>query len=143
MLPDAQTALAIETQLVRYADCIDGRKFDGLDEVFFPDAYIDFTQTGGIAGSLDEVRAFLTQELARFRVLQHFLSNIRHEEVTRDGMRTYAYVLAKHGFRREGQKGLTFFTLGGEYEDVWRRDDSDWRIDRRVLHLRFVEGETA
>lgn len=144
-VPDiaVETALAIERQLVRYAQCIDSRDFAGLDGVFAPDARIDFRQTGGIVGSLDEVRTFLREELARFRVLQHFISNIRHADDSTEGLHTHAYVLAKHGFRRPNEKALTFFTLGGEYEDRWRHTPDGWRITQRVLHLRFIEGDTA
>lgn len=42
--------LEIQQLLVDYSSAIDQRRFDDLDRVFTPDAYIDYRALGGIDG---------------------------------------------------------------------------------------------
>ena len=84
MATDAQLAdrLEIESVLARYAWALDAREFDLLDDVFTPDAFLDYTTAGGIKGNFPEVKAWLTEVLPYFPAYQHLVSNI---DVTFDG----------------------------------------------------------
>ena len=42
--------LQIQALLVRYTKAIDDKDFDLLDQVFTPDAHIDYASSGGPAG---------------------------------------------------------------------------------------------
>jgi hypothetical protein len=59
--------------LARYARTVDARRWDDLDSVFAGGATIDYTATGGIAGSLGEVKAWLAEAMAAFSSTQHLL----------------------------------------------------------------------
>ena len=50
------------------------RNWDGLDDVFTPDAHIDYSVFGGSVGNLAETKAFLTEAMPMFTTLQHMVS---------------------------------------------------------------------
>src|SRR5690606_38408316 len=109
-----------------------------LDEVFTPDARLDFRKAGGIAGGYPEVTAWLGEAMSRFSILQHFVSNVtRVPDAT--GVCTRCYVRAVHGYRDVGV--MKFFELGGEYHDRWAETASGPRIAERVLKVRFFQGD--
>ena len=58
--------LEIQQLLIDYSTAIDQRRFDDLDAVFTPDAYIDYRVAGGIDGSFPEVKAWLKEVLPNF-----------------------------------------------------------------------------
>ena len=62
--------------LTRYARAVDRQDWDLFRTVFTADAHIDYTQVGGVAGSVDEIVGFLTEVLAMFENMQHLISNI-------------------------------------------------------------------
>lgn len=136
-----EDTLRIHELLFAYSDAIDQQRFAALSDVFTADADIDFTQTGGPRQALPAMQAFLTEELARYRRLQHFISNVRVRFDDSDPTRAAArsYVLAQHGYLRDGR--MRFFQLGGEYEDTLVHRAEGWRIAARTLHLRWLDGE--
>ena len=74
--------LEIDDLLTCYTRAIDTGEWDRLDAVFTPDAAIDYTSTGGIAGGYPEVKAWLAQNLPTFPRRQHVLGQ---KEVVLDG----------------------------------------------------------
>ena len=66
--------LEIQDLMVRYSYAIDSRNWDGLDDVFTPDAHIDYSVFGGSVGNLAETKAFLTEAMPMFTTLQHMVS---------------------------------------------------------------------
>ena len=52
--------LEIQQLFTDYATAIDTKKFDLLDAVFTPDAYIDYRAMGGIDGRYPEIKAWLS-----------------------------------------------------------------------------------
>jgi hypothetical protein len=69
----------IQDLLVRYADAIDRKDFDQLDSVFAPDAVIDYTAFGGIAGNYPKIKAWLAKVLAPLPGFQHLVANHVHQ----------------------------------------------------------------
>ena len=51
-LEEISDRLEIQQLLVDYSTAIDTRRFDDLDLVFTPDAYIDYRAMGGVDGNL-------------------------------------------------------------------------------------------
>lgn len=131
-----EAELARREVLVRYATAIDTGEHALLDEVFMPDARLDFRSAGGVEGEYPEVKAWLGATMSRFAILQHFVSNVRF--LDEEGRRTIAYVRAVHGYRAEGN--MRFFELGGEYHDRWIESSRGPRIEERVLVRRFFLG---
>ena len=128
----------IEALLVRYATAVDGQDWALLDGVFTPDARLDFGSVGGPACAYPEARAWLEESMAGFRILQHFVSNVRVELLGEEAS-ARSYVLAKHGYKRGG--AMAFFEMGGEYRDRLVRGPEGWRIRERTLAARWFEGD--
>jgi len=55
-LAEISDRLEIQQLLVDYASAIDQRRFDDLDRVFTPDAYIDYRVSGGVDGDTATAR---------------------------------------------------------------------------------------
>jgi hypothetical protein len=58
--------LQIIDVLARYTYAIDSGRWDDLDEVFTPDAVIDYRSAGGIRGTLPEVKSWLAAVLSHW-----------------------------------------------------------------------------
>ena len=131
--------LEIESVLRRYAWALDAREYDRLDDVFTPDAFLDYTTAGGIKGGFAEVKAWLAKVLPTFPAYQHLISNV---EVTVDGdtatSRAAFYNPMGHD-RADGTRA--YFHCGGEYRDQWVRTDDGWRITNRFEQTIWMDGE--
>jgi hypothetical protein len=130
---------AIVDMLTQYCTAIDTGAWTLLGDVFLPNARVDYRGAGGPVLSGAETPGWLEENMARFDVLQHFLSNVR---VTQDGdeVRSVAYVHAVHGFKGDDGKML-FFDLGGEYNDRLLQTSAGWRISERVLTTKWLRGD--
>jgi len=131
--------LEIESLLSRYAWALDTREFDRLDDVFMPDAFLDYTTAGGIKGPYPEVKAWLSQILPTFAAYQHLVTN---KEVTVDGdtatSRAGFYNPMGHD-RPDGTRA--YFHCGGEYHDQLVRTPAGWRIVNRFEQTIWMDGE--
>ena len=74
-LEEISDRMEIQELLVRYSHCVDTCDFDGLDNVFTPDAHIDYTAMGGAKGTLPEIKAFLSKAMPIFKSYQHMIGN--------------------------------------------------------------------
>jgi 3-phenylpropionate/cinnamic acid dioxygenase small subunit len=130
--------LAIEDLLTRYALAIDTKDWDLLDTVFTPDAKLDYTTAGGIAGDYPKVKAWLAEVLAGFPMTQHFITN-HAVTIEGDGATVRSYVYNPMGsHRRDGT--LKLFYTGGFYVDRMRRTADGWRIVDRYEDMTWSEG---
>jgi 3-phenylpropionate/cinnamic acid dioxygenase small subunit len=140
-MPDLQALadhLDIEDVLTRYAWALDSKHFDELDDVFTPDAHIDYTSSGGEAGAYPHVKAWLAKVLPHFPAYQHLVTN---KQITIDGDRATSrsefynpMVMAK----RDGTTSIFF--VGGEYHDQLIRTPNGWRITDRVETSVWTDG---
>ena len=119
--------LEIQQLLVDYASAIDQRRFDDLDRIFTPDAYIDYRAMGGIDGPYPTVKAWLAEVLPNFQAYYHLLGNfdIRLAGDTASG-RTMCFNPMK--LSDDGQ--ILFCALW--YDDDFIRTAEGWRMTRRV-----------
>ena len=117
--------LEIGDLLTRYAPAVDRRDWDLYRSVFTTDAEIDYTSAGGIAGTVDEVVAFLDEVLSGFEMTQHLVSNLA-VEVDGDSARVTA--MFNNPMRLPG--GDTWFTGGWYHHDLVRTADG-W-LSRRL-----------
>src|SRR3546814_6014465 len=60
--------------MVAYCYAIDNRDWDALDDVFTPEAIIDYTEMVGIKGNLKEIKAFLAESMKQISNSQHIIS---------------------------------------------------------------------
>jgi hypothetical protein len=73
-LQEISDRLEIQDLMVRYSYAIDSRDWDALDDVFTPDAHIDYSVFGGSVGNLAETKKFLGEAMPMFSTLQHMVS---------------------------------------------------------------------
>ena len=136
-LQEVSDRFEIQDLLVRYSHCIDTRNWDGLDEVFTPDAFIDYTALGGAKGSLAETKAFLAKSMVLFKSFQHMISNL---VVELDGDRAKVRSICHNPMvmDRDGKEHV--FVCGLWYVDELVRTEAGWRIAERVEERCYVDN---
>ncbi|MBM3670832.1 MAG: nuclear transport factor 2 family protein [Actinobacteria bacterium] len=130
--------LEIEAVLTRYAWAIDSKTFDGLDDVFAPDAFVDYTSAGGIKGDYPEVKAWLASVLPHFPAYQHFVTN-KDIDVDGDTATSRSAFYNPMAQAADGG-GVSLFFVGGEYHDKLTRTDKGWRITERIEKSVWTDG---
>ena len=130
--------LEIESLLTSYAWALDHKQFDGLDAVFTPDAFIDYTSAGGIKGAFPEVKAWLAQVLPNFSAYQHLVTN-KQIALDGDAATSIAGFYNPMGQPTKGE-ALSFFFVGGEYHDELVRTPAGWRISQRIEKSIWTDG---
>jgi hypothetical protein len=133
--------LEIDDLLTGYTRAIDTGEWDRLDAVFTPDAEIDYTSTGGIAGGYPEVKAWLAQNLPMFPRRQHLLGQ---KEVVlagdpADTARVTAYFLNPMVLPQSDGSEL-LWEFGGLYHHDLVRTGDGWRSRRLVEELVWKRG---
>lgn len=127
-LAEISDRLEIQQLLVDYSTAIDQRRFDDLDEVFTPDAYIDYRALGGIDGRYPEVKKWLSEVLPTFPVYAHMLGNF---SVRIDGDTASSRVICFNPMVLPGDKDQVLF-CGLWYDDEFVRTPQGWRMTRRI-----------
>lgn len=137
-LQEMSDRLEIQDLLARYSHAIDEHRWDALDEVFTPDAHIDYTAAGGIAGTFPEVKSWLAEVLPAFAVTQHLAATTRLElhGDTADA-RT---ILFNPMVSQDDQGGEHILFVGLWYRDALVRTDDGWRIAERVEEKGYVKA---
>lgn len=136
--PEVSDRIEINDLLVRYARAIDTRDYVLLDTCFTPDAHVDYTTSGGIAGNYPEVRAWLEKALAQFDAMMHLVGNSA-VELDGDTARARTYVYNPMG--KAGPDGnVEFFTVVADYVDRLERRPEGWRIVERIEEQMFLQG---
>lgn len=122
--------LEIQQLLVDYATAIDQRRFDDLDRIFTPDAYIDYRAMGGIDGVYPQVKAWLSEVLPNFPAYYHLVGNfdIRLAGDAASG-RTMCFNPMK---LTSGDQGGQVLLCALWYDDEFVRTSEGWRMSRRV-----------
>jgi len=140
-LQEISDRLEIEQLIVRYSNAIDQRNWDGLDEVFTADAYIDYRALGGIDGRYPEVKAWLGPALANFPHYCHMVSNI---EITVSGDSARARTLCINPMDTPlPGGGSQVMILGLWYKDKLVRTPRGWRMSERVEEACFQHNVPA
>ncbi len=132
--------LEIEALLTRYTRAIDNSEWDLLDDVFCPDAQIDYTATGGIAAPYGEVKAWLAEMLPIFPRRMHTLGQVdsqveSHSDGDTASVTAYFHnpmVLPQPGGPDEMEQ---LWEFGGFYHHDLVRTDDGWRSRRLVEEL--------
>ncbi|WP_167103797.1 nuclear transport factor 2 family protein [Mycobacterium sp. DL592] len=126
-LAEISDRLEIQQLLIDYSTAIDNRRFDDLDRVFTPDAHIDYTAMGGIAGPFGEVKAWLAEVMPNFPAYYHMLGNV---DVRVDGDTATSRSICFNPMKL-GDDGQIMF-CGLWYDDEFHRTADGWRMTRRV-----------
>jgi ketosteroid isomerase-like protein len=121
--------IEIDDLLTRYATAVDEKDWDLYATCFTPDAYIDYTQAGGIKGKFAEVRDWLARTMPMFPMSQHVVANrviqVNGDEATARSI-FYNPMALPDG---DSQK---VWIEGGYYNDKLIRTPDGWRITERI-----------
>lgn len=135
---NADEHAALARLVVDYAYALDERRFEALDDLFLPDAWIDYTAMGGIKGYYPEVRAWLPGALGAFPGYLHLVGNLRFDVAGDEAKGTVAcfnpMVLPPPLAEQPGQT----LCLGLWYHDRYRRTAAGWRFAERVETRSFA-----
>ncbi len=137
-LEEISDRMEIQNLLFDYCTAIDSKNFDALDDVFVPDAHIDYTCFGGPKGPYPEVKAYLEKALPTFPSYQHMISNSR---IWLDGDRATARSICHNPMVIELPDGGTqtaYFGLW--YVDKLVRTEKGWRLSERIEEKAYIHN---
>ena len=130
--------LQINDLLIRYTVAIDKKDWELLDTCFTPDAHVDYTSAGGVAGDYPKVRAWLEKALQPFPLTVHALAN-SVVEIDGDSAAARTYVHNPMTFHNP-DGSIHLFTVGAYYNDKLIWTDDGWRICERIEEQAFLDG---
>lgn len=129
-LQDLSDRVELEQLSVRYANAIDSGNWDELDQVFAPDAYIDYRKLGGIDGRYPLIKKWLGEVLPKFPNYCHLVGNIA---VTVRGDTATGRTLCINPMETKlPSGGSQVMWLGLWYADKYIRTPQGWRFTERV-----------
>lgn len=137
-LEEISDRLEIQDLLTRYSYAIDERDWDTLDEVFTPDAIIDYSETGGAKGSVAEIKRWLPVAMERFPKYQHMVATTRLD-IKEDKAHGRTILFNPMTYRAENGTEQVFF-IGLWYRDVFIRTDKGWRIAERYEEMGYAHN---
>jgi ketosteroid isomerase-like protein len=121
--------VAIQQLIAHYPVAVDSGDFDRLDDLFTPDATIDYSAFGGPSGTPAEVKRFLRDSLPLFRRTQH-LMGLPAIEVSGD--RATARTPCSNPMVLDNGDGTSSVMLIGLwYDDEFVRSADGWRFSAR------------
>lgn len=133
--------LEIQELLVAYSHAIDFRNFDELDQVFTPDAHIDYTVFGGPAGPYPEIKKYLSETMPIFKSYYHMVAT---SKVELDGDTATGVTICHNPMVLPlPDGGEHVFVCGLWYRDDYVRTPDGWRIARRVEEKTYVDNMPA
>jgi hypothetical protein len=130
--------LAIQDLVTSYAYAVDDRDWQRWEALFLPDARIDYTSAGGIAGTPAELAAWMPDALSVFEFCLHSTSTHEIRFTGPDTASGRVHVFNRNGVRREGEAEIV--DVGAVYEDTYARDGDRWRFASRVEHTTYMTG---
>lgn len=129
-LQEISDRFEIQDLMVRYSHAVDTRQWDLLDDVFTPDAHIDYSAMGGSTGDLESTKKFLADVMPNFPAFQHMVGN---SAITLDGDTATGRTMCHNPMVMPGDDGQQSLMLCGLwYLDTFVRVDGQWRIKSRV-----------
>lgn len=129
--------LEIQDLLTAYCDAIDSRNWNALDDIFTPDAIIDYTEAGGAKGTLEEIKLYLDKALKPFSGMQHMLG-LPMIKITGDEASSRTILFNPMVIEKEGNPNVFF--VGLWYRDKLIRTSKGWRIQSRHEELSYFHN---
>ena len=114
--------LAIAALLYRYARAVDTKDWELYRSVFTDDAYIDYSSSGAIAGSREEVADWLSQGFGAIPWTMHYITNIESEV---DGDTARVRAMFYNPMQLPGMSEMS--SCGGHYHHELVRTLGGWR----------------
>lgn len=128
----------IEDVLIAYCHAIDSHRWDELDDVFTPDAFIDYTVFGGPKGPYPEIKPFLSEVLPQFAYAQHIIAT---SQIKLDGDRATGRTYCTNPVGvREADGSIRHMVYALWYVDELVRTPAGWRLSRRHEEVSHTEN---
>ncbi len=128
--------------VVAYAYAVDEGDWEVFEDLFVPDAAIDYRSSGGIAGNAAEVAAWMPQAMALFRWTMHSISTHRLRFTGERTAKGSLHAFARHGLTWKDVDEL--MDVNVIYRDEYVRTDAGWRFaSRREDTLNVTGGRFA
>lgn len=134
-LQELSDRLEITDLLTRYARAVDRKDWDLYQEVFTPDAAIDYSSAGGITGDTAAQAKWLAEALAQFPATQHMVANVAISFIDAD---TASVEAMFHNPMVMPDKSA--WVTGGWYHHEVRRTDAGWRSVKLVEESAYFSG---
>lgn len=119
--------IEIHEQLARYARGVDTHDWDLWKSVFTDDAVVDYSKSGAMNGSRDDVADFLSESYARIPWATHHITNI---EIDLDGDRAKVRAMFFNPMQLPGVEGSS--STGGYYHHEFVRTAEGWKSEHLV-----------
>ena len=130
--------LAIQDLVTAYAHAVDDGDWHRWEALFLPDAHIDYTSAGGIAGSPAELAAWMPEAMSVFEFCLHSTSTHEIRFTGPTSATGRVHVFNRNGVRWEGESEIV--DVGAVYEDTYARLGDRWRFASRVEHTTYMVG---
>ncbi|MDB5393927.1 MAG: scytalone dehydratase family protein [Rhodospirillales bacterium] len=140
-LQEISDRLEIQQLMVDYATALDEYEIDRMDNIFTPDAYIDYRAMGGVDGRYPEIREWLKNSLKNFSNYYHMISNV---SIKIDGDTATSKIVCFNPMgvpMEDGTKQVMF--LGLWYRDRHVRTPQGWRICERIEEATYQHNVPA
>lgn len=130
--------IAIGDLTVAYAHAVDDRDWSRWEGLFVPDARIDYTSVGGIAGGPAEVAAWMPGAMAAFTFCMHSMSTHEVHFTGPDTAQGRLHVFNRNGVSWQGVEEI--MDVGAVYADTYQLTPGGWRFAERIEHTRYITG---
>jgi 3-phenylpropionate/cinnamic acid dioxygenase small subunit len=138
-LQEISDRLEIQDLMVAYSHAVDTRDWDAFDDVFTPDATIDYTEMGGSRGTLEETKQFLRTVMPHFSSFQHMVAT---SKVTINGDSAEGRTICHNPMVMDTGKGEPHvFFCGLWYRDHFVRTPAGWRIKDRYEEKSYTYNQ--
>jgi hypothetical protein len=129
---------AIEDLAIAYAFAVDDRDWKRWEALFVPGGLVDYTRSGGIAGTPAEVAEWMVGAMATFTFTLHTTATHEVRFTGPDAASGRCHVFNRNGVEWKGSSQL--FDVGAWYEDNYQRVDGGWRIASRIEYTSYMTG---
>ncbi len=126
----------ISDQLSRFVRMLDNRQIDNFGEIFAENITFDYAE-GVDRHGLQELKNRVSGFLANCGPTHHLLGSLLIE-VNGDKAISKSYIQSRH--QGLGERATLFFDANGEYIDEWERQQTGWRIVKRLAVSMFQKG---
>ena len=130
--------LAIQDLATAYAHAVDDRDWPRWEALFLPDAHIDYTSAGGIAGTPAELAAWMPDALSVFTFCLHTTSTHEIRFTGADTATGRVHVFNRNGVHWEGAPRSS--TSAPSTTTPTGASATGWRFASRVEHTTYITG---
>jgi ketosteroid isomerase-like protein len=125
-LQEISDRMELQELMVAYCYAVDRRDWDALDDIFTPDATIDYSEMVGFRGTLAETKQFLQQAMQQLAATQHIIST---SQITIEGDLAHGRTVCTNPMVLHPNRHTMI--VGLWYRDVFVRTARGWRIQSR------------